>query len=315
MSEKSVGTQYSWAMKDANVLARGFDTPEVLEPFTAVIVKPGQEALVFIDDKQKLLKDIGTHLITGNLRVSIKDVVDILHAGGTVHTSFSSAITIFDVRSRLLPVENIVLTAADGSETNISFSGSYRIVNVRQLVLNAVSMQPCGEDKVHELTASDPFIRDAVQRMVGIAADALMQRALEAPDATAVKRLLVSPDVHEAITLQVNDALRSTGMLLERFRPSLTERACPYCHRQLSMAEIRARRCGNAEVGCNRDLETCPECGGIVSQGEACCPRCSAELLWCDRCRTFAQVERGRFCTRCHSACYPIPPRSFIQHT
>lgn len=315
MSEIQVGTQYSWAMKDASVLARGFDTPDVLEPYTAVIVKPGQQALVFINDQQKVLRDIGTHLITGNVRVSIKAAVDILHAGGTVHTTFSSAITIFDVRSHLLPEENLTLTAADGSETHVSFSGSYRIADVCQLVTNALSLQSCGEANAHELRMSDPFLRDTVQRMSSIAAGILTQRAQDAPTAADVKRLLVSPGLSEAITRQINEAIRPAGMLLERFRASLTERACPYCHRQLSMMEIRARRCGNAEVGCNRTLEICPECGGIVSQGEVCCPRCSTALLWCDRCRSFAQVERGRFCTRCRSACYPIPPRGFLQHT
>ena len=310
MYDASAGKQYSWAMKDANVLARSFDTPDILEAYTAVIVKPGQEALVFTDDQQMHLREIGTHLITGSLRVNIRQAFEILRNKGTVHTSFSSAITIFDTRTRLLPTENLTLQAADGSEVHLSFGGAYRIANPLQMVMNAMSLKPCAEEGVNELRTDDAFVQDVIGQIRQIATEELTRAALEAPDAAEAKKRLPRGDVSEGILRRINEAIRATGFLLERFRPMLTERTCPYCSHPLSLMEMRSRRCGE----CERTLECCPECGSLVSQEHAVCHTCKAPLLWCDRCRTFAQVEKGRFCIRCHTACYPLLPRELLQH-
>ena len=138
MPDMSVGKLYSWAMKDTNSLARGFTTPDVLEANAAVIVKPGQEAIVFIDDDLKHFDQIGTHVMTGTMRVNIADAIRIARAGGSVHTSFASAITIFDVRTRLFPPETLTLPTASGEEVYITLSGAYRIVNVPLMVRSAL---------------------------------------------------------------------------------------------------------------------------------------------------------------------------------
>lgn len=310
MHDASAGKQYSWAMKDANVLARSFDTPDILEAYTAVIVKPGQEALVFTDDQQMHLREIGTHLITGSLRVNVRQAFDILRNKGTVHTSFSSAITIFDTRSRLLPTENLTLQAADGSEVHLSFGGAYRIASPAQMVMNAMSLTPCAEEGANELRLDDGFVQDVIGQIREIATEELRRAALETATADEAKKRLLRSEVTEGVIRRVNEVIRSTGFLLERLRPTLTERSCPYCPHPLSLMELRSRRCGE----CQRTLEFCPECGALASQEHAVCHTCKAPLLWCDRCKTFAQVEKGRFCIRCHTACYPLLPRDLLQH-
>lgn len=310
MHDASTGKQYSWAMRDANVLARSFDTPDILEAYTAVIVKPGQEALVFTDDQQMHLREIGTHLITGSLRVDIRQAFDILRNKGTVHTSFSSAITIFDTRSRLLPTENLTLQAGDGGEVHLSFGGAYRIADPVQMVMNAMNLKPCGEEGVNELLLSDGFVQDVLGQIRQIVSEELRRAALETVNAGDARKRLLQSEVTEAIVRRVNGTIRSTGFLLERLRPTLTERNCPYCPHPLSLMELRSRRCGE----CQRTLEFCPECGALASQEHAVCHTCKAPLLWCDRCKTFAQVEKGRFCIRCHTACYPLLPRDLLQH-
>lgn len=305
-------TQYSWAMKDASVLARAFDTPDVLEPYTILVVSPGQEALVFCNDRQTVYRE-GTHQLTDGRSVSVADAIAIFRAGGSVHTSFSSTISIYDVRSRVLPAQTITLFAGDGTELTLTFSGAYRIGDVKRLVSNAVSMRPAQEEGVHEMTLEDPFMQSTLQQMTDAAADALRERVQAAPTAAEARKLVIGNEATNAILRRVNRALATTGLLLERAQVSLMDRACPYCHRPLSLMEIRSRRCGSAEVGCNRQLELCPECGAIVSPEETRCRHCMAELLWCERCKSYAQVEKGRFCTRCKAACYPLLPRGFFQ--
>lgn len=311
MPETPAGKQYSWAMKDAAVLARAFDTPEVLEPYTILVVHPGQEALVFCDDRQTVYRE-GTHQLTDSASVSVSNAIRIFRAGGSVHTGFSAAISVYDVRTRVLPAQNITLFAADGSELTVTFSGAYRIGDVRQLVRNAVSMQPAGE-AVHELTTDDPFIQETLRQMTAAAAETLRERALQAATAAESRKLAIGNEAANLILRRVNRAMAASGFLLERAQLSLLDRACPYCHRQLSLTEIRSRRCGSDTMGCNRKLEICPECRAIVSPEEALCRHCRTELLWCDRCQTYAQVEKGRFCTRCRGACYPLLPRGFLQ--
>lgn len=304
---------YRWPMRDASILVRSFDTPDILEPYTTVILQPGQEAIVFTDDRLMHLTEVASHMITGNMRVDLQQTFRILQAGGTVHTSFGSAITLFDVRTRLLPTESLMLKTADGSQVHLSFGGAFRIADPTRMVMNALHLQPCAGGGAHELRMDDPFVQDVIRRITDIAAEELAQAAQTCAHAEEAKKRLPRSEVTAPILRRVNDTIRQTGFLLERLRPTLTERACPYCHRPLSMQEIRNRRCGDENTGCNRPLEVCPECGALVTQEYAACPRCAAELTWCDRCRRFAQVEKGRFCIRCHTACYPPLPRELLQ--
>lgn len=314
MHDAPAGKQYSWAMKDASVLARSFDTPDILDAYTAVIVQPGQEALVFTDDQLLHLREIGTHLITGSMRVDVRHAYEILRAGGTVHTSFSSAITLFDTRSRLLPPEDLTLMAGDGAEVQLSFGGSYRLADPSLLAMNAVDWKPCGEAGVQELRLDDGFVQDVLGRIIGAAAEEMRRIAREAPSAQEARQRLLRGEASQIILHRANEAIHASGFLLERIRPTIPERTCPYCRRPLSLMELRARRCGDAHSGCNRPLDCCPECGAIVTQEHTACPRCAAELLWCERCKAFTQVEKGRFCIRCHAACYPPLPREILQH-
>lgn len=315
MSDAASGKQYSWAMQDANVLALSFDTPDILDPYTAVVVRPGQEALVFTDDQQLHLREIGTHLISGNMQTTVRRAFEILRAGGTVHTSFSSAITIFDMRSRVLPAQSLTLPAADGSETHLSFGGAYRIADPAVMVAHAMTFRPGALPGTREMHLEDAFIQDTLEQIVQTITGELRRIAQEAPDAGAARTLLTRGACIEAVLRLVNQKIRATGMMLERFRPTPTERTCPYCHRALTLMELRSRRCGDEHTGCGRTLHTCPDCGAIVSPEHAACPRCRSELLWCDRCRAFAQVEHGRFCLRCRTACYPLLPRELLRHT
>jgi len=181
MPDMSVGKLYSWAMKDTNSLARGFTTPDVLEANAAVIVKPGQEAIVFIDDDLKHFDQIGTHVMTGTMRVNIADAIRIARAGGSVHTSFASAITIFDVRTRLFPPETLTLPTASGEEVYITLSGAYRIVNVPLMVRSALPMTPSRDDPgAFDLRADSDFVCDIVNQMVSIAQALLRQETAAA---------------------------------------------------------------------------------------------------------------------------------------
>lgn len=309
MPDMSVGKMYSWAMKDPASLARGFATPDVLEANAAVIVQPGQEALVFIDDDLKHFDQIGTHVMTGTMRVNLADAIRIAQAGGTVHTSFSTAITLFDMRARLLPPETIVLPTA-GGEAFLTLSGAYRIAQVALLVRSALPMSPAADAPgAFDLRTDSPFMQDVFRQMTETACTVLRSLAGNAQSAEEAAALALQPGTREELLRQVNQALARTGFVMDSIRLSLAERTCPYCRRQLSAMELRARRCGNAEVGCNRPLESCPSCDAIVAQGQLICHRCRAELLWCDACRAYVQVEKGRFCTRCKRACYPFLPR------
>lgn len=306
MPDMSVGKLYSWVMKDTGSLARGFATPDVLEANAAVIVKPGQEAIVFIDDDLKHFDQIGTHVMTGTMRVNIADAIRIARAGGSVHTSFASAITIFDVRNRVFPPETLVLPTAEG-DAYITLSGSYRISSVPLMVRSALPMTPSLEDPgAFDLRADSDFIRDVISQITSVATAVLREQVRDAQSPADVTKLTLRPEVTDEIVRQVNAALSRTGFRMDSARLSLTERTCPYCRRQLSALELRSRRCGNDKVGCNQQLESCPSCDAIVARGQTICPRCHQELLWCENCRTYAHVERGRFCTRCKAACYPF---------
>lgn len=310
MSDMSVGKLYSWVMKDTGSLARGFATPDVLEANAAVIVKPGQEAIVFIDDDLKHFDQIGTHVMTGTMRVNIADAIRIARAGGSVHTSFASAITIFDVRTRLFPPETIMLPTAGGEDVYITLSGAYRIVNVPLMVRSALPMTPSPEDPgAFDLRADSDFVRDIVGQMASIADAILRQETAAAQTPAEAAKMALRPGVTDEIVRQVNAALSRTGFRMDSARLSVTERACPYCRRQLSALDIRNRRCGNAQTGCNQPLESCPTCDAIVGKGQTICHRCRSELLWCDNCKAYAQVEHSRFCKRCRGACYPFLSR------
>lgn len=310
MPDMSVGKLYSWAMKDTNSLARGFTTPDVLEANAAVIVKPGQEAIVFIDDDLKHFDQIGTHVMTGTMRVNIADAIRIARAGGSVHTSFASAITIFDVRTRLFPPETLTLPTASGEEVYITLSGAYRIVNVPLMVRSALPMTPSRDDPgAFDLRADSDFVRDIVNQMVSIAQALLRQETAAALTPAEAAKTALRPGLTDEIVRQANVSLNRTGFRMDSARLSIAERSCPYCHRQLTALDIRNRRCGNEQTGCNQPLESCPNCDVIVVKGQTVCHRCRAELLWCDSCNAYVQVEHSRFCKHCRSACYPFLPR------
>lgn len=311
-------TPYNWEMHDSAVLAHRIGLPAVLPAYAAVTVAPGQQGLVFLGSEQHLLRTAGLHMITGSLIHSLAEGYELAQTGTEAVLPYNAQLTLFDVRQKLWHAQPIDLIAASGEHTAVNLSLSYCIDDV-------IRLNGCGADYVpceggSEMRLDDPKIADAFQRAISDVTLRLQQRAAEKAAAKDILALLAAPALRTEIRVAADAHLAPIGLKVTSPHLSSAHASCPYCQKQLSLLEIRQRRCsavdeeGNPQPGCGRTLHACPSCQTIVGPERSVCPTCAEELLFCytPGCSTYRRVERGRFCPVCKRACYPIPDREFL---
>lgn len=309
MSDTARGVPYSWSMPDPLVLAHRFNTPEVLPPFTSVVVKPGQQAFTSVNDVQTVHREAATHVLTGTLNHTIEQAVTIGQMGGEAHISYHAEIILFDMRPKVLPQETILLTAANGEEVAAFLSLTYQVDSVEALNCCGAVYQPAAD--ASEIRQDDPVLEAAFRQAMAHITHALEQMAAKECDAAAVEKLTASTALTE-LCRSARCFLAPAGLLLKSVRISPVRRICPYCSLHLSLTELKNLRCEKED--CRRQLHACPSCGKLVRLGDTSCPHCRHELLWCGApgCQQYRLVDRGRFCPVCRRACYPLPPRTFL---
>ncbi|MBQ7848669.1 MAG: hypothetical protein IJ343_02965 [Clostridia bacterium] len=316
MPEYSCGAPYSWTMTTPGVIAHRFDTPECLLPFTALTVRPGQTGLAFINGEQRVCSTADTHVLTGDVRHSIRDGYRTAMVGGAAQILYHGEITLYDTRLKTLPQETVQLTAANRDETFVFLNLDVRVGDVTLLGRSGAAFQPCADGSGDsEMLLDDPVLKEACAQVTSHVTGEMQQMAAQAADGAAVRQLLIADRTAETLRRNADRLLLPLGLTLDNVRLTLTERSCPYCSRQLSLMDIRHRRC-SATNGCGCVLHTCPSCDRFVRSDQGVCPSCREKLLWCPTkgCETFRKVEGDRFCPVCRRACYPPKQREFLRN-
>lgn len=311
-------TPYAWTMQDPAVLAHRFTVPELLAPYTALTVAPGQSGLVFIDDQVHRCTDAGIYQLTDSLVRTIEEAEALRRACSEVPMTYNAQLILFDVRQKLHPAQTISLTAANQERVTASLSLTYCVDNPEKLHSCGANYQPC--EGGLELRADDPRIAEAFRRAVDEAAEHLSRQAAGMDDARSVEAMLTNARLRTELRGMADGHLLPLGLRLTAAYLSPARTFCPYCRKQLSLTEIRRRFCsavdddGKPQSGCGKPLHVCPSCDTIVGAEHPICPTCSQELLFCSSpgCNTYRLVERGRFCPVCKRACYPLPDREFL---
>lgn len=316
MPQQPCAVPYSWTMTSSNVLAHRFNLPEPLEPFTSLTVRPGQTGLAFINGEEIICREEQTHVLTGDVQHNVREAIGQLSQGGKALLLHHGEITLFDTRLKALPKETIQLKAANNDEVFAFLNLVVQVGNVRELKNKCSDFTPCADGSGDsELTLDAPLLRDAFAKVVSDVTTALEQAAAQAADQDGVYALLADHALLSDLRRNAErKLLHPLGLVLDSIRLTRTERACPYCSRQLSVLEIRGRRCQS----CGCALHHCPGCNRILRSDQAVCPNpnCGEKLLWCGSkgCETFRRPERGRFCPVCRGACYPPKQLEFFRN-
>lgn len=316
MPDRIPDAPYSWTMTSPGVLAHRFDTPELLPPLTALTVGSGQAGLALINGETQLCTAVDNHILTGDVSHSVRDGYRVAMGGGKAHINYNSEITLFDTRLKSLPQETVQLTAANLDETFVFLGLDVRANDIVLLNNSGATFHPCADGSGDsELLLSDPVLQAAFAQASSQITATLRQMAEQAADSAAVRELLLDRQSAESLRRGAERLLLPLGLTLDNVRLTLTERSCPYCARQLTLMDVRQRRCSPTN-GCGCVLHTCPQCSRFVRSDQAVCPSCREKLLWCATkgCETFRKVEKGRFCPVCRRACYPPKQREFLRN-
>ena len=312
---------FAWQMQDADVLAHRFTLPEVLPPYTALTVSPGQKGLVFMGNATYVLPDAGLQLITASLIHTIAEgtALALENYSGAV-LPYNCQITLFDARPKIWHAEPIDLACANGDHLMLNLSLNFCVDDVEKLDKCGATYQPL--DQASEMRQNDPVIDSALKNALAAATQRLTVCAADAPSAQEATSLVLSTRVRGDIMAEVHRHLQPLGLKALPVSICPANVICPYCQKPLSLTELKRRFCsatddeGNPQKGCNRKLHACPYCQTIVGPEHAFCPnrKCQKELLFCHDagCQTYRIVERGRFCPVCKRACYPLQDREFL---
>ena len=287
---------YAWTMGDDNVFIHCCSGDELLHPNAMLVVRPGQAAYVNVGGKYtRWVYSNDTYSIgLGDYR-SLDEILAARSAGERGVIEIHPEICFFDLRPHKIVISPVKIRLQGGT-LEIQLSYQLKIWKPEDIIKMAFShTESIGIDSplISGITDQVAFwVKESVYKIVNTYPPD--DRRVAVSDALAASISEIEMDV-------INRLKRfESGFTIEQLSFTINWvplLKCPICD---TFVERGARHCDNSHR-----LYWCPVCLEMVGVDWYTCKN-KHPLLWCRSCDTFVTVNKNRFCSAGHGACYPM---------